>query len=157
MSQNFLCLGPVVPLLWDQIFLRLLLKNFMTQYLFKVLLECISLENDINTARAKIIDCNLTFYLRICEFQDFFDRYRDFFWDQTFLRQFWDFFETKIFWDRYWDFFETKFVETDTALILSKNEKSLETKKSRDKMSHSVLERKSFRQGKTIWLDLGFR
>ena len=47
MSQSSQCLGSVVPLAmyqdqsWDQIFLRLLLKHFMIQNLFKMLLVSI--------------------------------------------------------------------------------------------------------------------
>ena len=64
---------------WDQFF-RLLLKHFMRQNLFKVLDTCISLENDISTARfLRVKDFTLTFYLEISEIPRLF-------WDQNFLR-----------------------------------------------------------------------
>ena len=71
--------------------------------------------------------------------------------EQIFLGRYWDFFWDQNFRDRYWDFFSRPNIfETDTETFFrdqnfrdrdrysQKIEKSLDTEKSRDEMSHSA-------------------
>ena len=170
MCQSFQCFGSIVPLAmyhdqsWDQIFLRLQLKHFTRQNLFKVFLAHISLENDISTARTLwVIDFTLTFYLEICEIPRFIWDYkviflgpnlsrpiRGLFWGPIFLDQYQDFILRPKFFRRIPRlFFRPNIFETDTETFFrdqnfrdrdwysQKIGKSLDTEKSRDEMQHS--------------------
>ena len=94
---------------------------------------------------AKVFETNIkTFFrtnllrpiLRLWD-QIFWDRRRDFFLDQIFLRPILSLFsETENFRDQYGDFFRGQ-IFRERYWYSQKNEKSHDTKKSRDKMSHS--------------------
>ena len=150
MSQSSQCLGSVVPLAmyqdqsWDQIFLRLLLKHFMIQNLFKMLLVSIW---KMIPAQLELEEYQIALKISILKFvkyQDFFLRpLQNFFVTNTatFLRPKFSrliprlFFETKYFRDWYLDFFRDqvflrpvlkvflrlKFFETDTETFLRPN------------------------------------
>ena len=96
--------------------------------------------------------------------QIFLGRYWDFFWDQNFRDRYRDFFWDQSFRDRYRDFFSRPNIfETDTETFFrdqnfrdrdrysQKIEKSLDTEKSRDEMSHCVME--DIKDGKEEVLD----
>ena len=96
---------------------------------------------------AKVFETNIkTFFrtnllrpiLRLWD-QIFWDRRRDFFLDQIFLRPILSLFsETENFRDQYGDFFRGQ-IFRERYWYSQKNEKSLNIEKSRDEMSHSVI------------------